>query len=129
LTDFVAPRDRAREVIRSPERRTPAVPNSPTAGDLYEHDEYARTLLASLMRAQLAVTLSILIPAAALLSLYPLLAVLFPALARAHLAGIPVTLLILGGGIYPPLVLLGFWYVRRTERVDQRFVDLLDGND
>ena len=41
----------------------------------------------------------------------------------------PLTLLILGGGIYPPLVLLGFWYVRRTERMEQRFVDLLKSND
>jgi hypothetical protein len=98
---------------------------SPASEDLYSEDDYGRTLLASLIRAQLAATLSILLPAAALLSLYPLLAVLFPWLAHAHVLGVPLTLLVLGGGIYPPLVLLGFWYVRRSERLDQRFADLL----
>jgi hypothetical protein len=34
-------------------------------------------------------------------------------------------LIILGGGIYPPLVLLGYLYVRRAERLEQRFVELL----
>lgn len=134
MTDVVRPEGaarevRTREVIRSPERRVPAIPNSPAADDLYEQDEYARTLLRSLIRAQLAVTLSVLIPAAALLCLYPLLAVLFPALGRAHIVGVPLTLLVLGGGIYPPLVILGFWYVRRTERMEQRFVDLLESHD
>jgi hypothetical protein len=82
-------------------------------------------LLTSLIRAQLGATLSILIPAAALLLLYPLLAVLIPGLARAQVGGIPLTLLVLGGGIYPPLVLLGFWYVDKAERVERRFANLL----
>ena len=50
---------------------------------------------------------------------------LFPWLATAQVLGLPLTLLILGGGIYPPLVLLGYWYVRRAERLEQRFVELL----
>jgi hypothetical protein len=129
LTEVVRPEGAAREVIRSPERHVPAIPNSPAADDLYEQDEYARTLLGSLIRAQLAVTLSVLIPAAALLCLYPLLAVLLPELGRATIDGVPLTLLVLGGGIYPPLVTLGFWYVRRTERMEQRFVDLLESHD
>lgn len=82
-------------------------------------------LLGSLMRAQLAVTASILGPAILLLALYPLLAVLVPGLASDVVLGVPLTLVVLGGGIYPPLVLLGFWYVRRAERVEQRFSELL----
>jgi hypothetical protein len=98
---------------------------SPGSEDLYSEDEYGQTLLTSLIRAQLGATLSILLPAAALLLLYPVLAVLFPALAEAHVIGVPLTLLVLGGGIYPPMVLLGFWYVRKSERVEQRFAGLL----
>ena len=63
--------------------------------------------------------------ALALLALYPLLTAIFPWLATAQVAGLPLTLLILGGGIYPPLVLLGYWYVRRAERLEQQFVELL----
>ena len=61
----------------------------------------------------------------ALLALYPLLTAIFPWLATAQVLGVPLTLLILGGGIYPPLVLLGYWYVRRAERLEQQFVELL----
>jgi hypothetical protein len=67
----------------------------------------------------------VLLPALVLLSMYPLLAALFPSIDSATVFGYPLTLLILGGGIYPPLVLLGYWYVRRAERLEERFVDLL----
>jgi hypothetical protein len=77
------------------------------------------------MRAQAGTSLAVLLPAGALLALYPLLAVLLPWLDRVHLWGLPLALVVLGGGIYPPLVLLGYWYVLRSERLEQRFVDLL----
>jgi hypothetical protein len=93
--------------------------------DLYQRDAYGRELLSSLMRAQAGASLAVLLPAITLLGLYPLLAVLFPSLASAQVFGLPLALIVLGGGIYPPLVLLGYWYVRRAERLEQRFVELL----
>jgi hypothetical protein len=122
VTDPAAP---TREVVRSVPRRTSDVLLFPDADDLHESSGYAREFLVSLMRAQAGATLTVLLPAIALLALYPLLAVLVPSLARAELWGVPLTLLVLGGGIYPPLVALGFWYVRRAARLEQRFVDLL----
>lgn len=116
----------SRQVVRSPVRHAPAVSRSPAAGDLYQQDDYARALLRSLMRAQLGATVAVLVPAAALLLLYPLLAVLFPALGTTRVAGVPLTFVVLGGGIYPPLVLLGFWYRRRAGQVERRFVELLE---
>jgi putative solute:sodium symporter small subunit len=124
-----------RQLVRAPERgrlgaRTLLpIRQSPAADDLYGQDDYARTLLRSLMRAQLGATVSVLVPAAALLVLYPMLAVLFPALDQAQVGGVPLTFLVLGGGIYPPLVLLGFWYRRRAGRVEDRFAELLDQRD
>jgi putative solute:sodium symporter small subunit len=124
-----------RQLVRAPDgRRLGArtllpIRQSPVADDLYGQDDYARTLLRSLMRAQLGATVSVLVPAAALLVLYPMLAVLFPALDQAQFGGVPLTFLVLGGGIYPPLVLLGFWYRRRAGRVEDRFAELLDERD
>ncbi|HEY1734940.1 MAG TPA: hypothetical protein VGG23_10860 [Acidimicrobiales bacterium] len=118
-----------RELVRAPARRPTVAGHSPAAGDLYQQDDYARTLLSSLMRAQLGATVTVLVPAAALLLLYPLLAVLFPHLGQFHVAGVPLTFVVLGGGIYPPLVLLGFWYRRRAAHVEQRFVELLEDRD
>lgn len=102
---------------------------SPVAGDLYKQDSYSRSLVASLMRAQMGVTLSALLPAFTIVLAYPLLAVLSPGLGTAHVLGVPLSLVILGGAIYPPIVLLGLWYVRRTERVERRFVELFRDRD
>jgi hypothetical protein len=115
----------ARQTVRAAPRRALDRSQSPARDDLYQPDAYGRELLSSLIRAQAGVSLAVLLPALSLLALYPLLAVLLPGLARFELAGLPLTLIILGGGIYPPLVLLGYWYVRRAERLEQRFVELL----
>jgi hypothetical protein len=114
-----------RQVVRAAARRPSDRSFSPGRDDLYQPDAYGRELLASLMRAQAGVSLAVLLPAISLLALYPLVAVLIPRLATLHVLGLPLTLIILGGGIYPPLVLLGYWYVRRAERLEQRFVELL----
>jgi hypothetical protein len=105
------------------------VATSPVAGDLYKQDSYSRSLIASLMRAQMGVTLSALLPAAAIVLAYPLLASLSPGLGTDHVLGVPLSLVILGGAIYPPIVLLGLWYVRRTERVERRFIELFRDRD
>jgi hypothetical protein len=114
-----------RQVIRASPRRPTERTLSPGTDDLYQPDAYGRELLTSLMRAQAGVSLAVLVPAISLLALYPLLAVLLPGLATYEVHGLPLTLIILGGGLYPPLVLLGYWYVRRAERLEQRFVELL----
>ncbi len=114
-----------REVVRAGPRRPSSRVPSPVSDDLFAEDDYGQTLLGSLIRAQLGVTISVLLPAAVLLCLYPLLAVLMPSIARATVLGVPLALILLGGGIYPPLILLGVWYVRRAERLEQRFSDLL----
>ena len=114
-----------RQVVRASTRRPTDRTLSPARDDLYQPGAYGRELLSSLMRAQAGVSLAILLPAISLLAVYPLLSVLIPRLATLQVLGLPLTLVILGGGIYPPLVLLGYWYVRRAERLEQRFVELL----
>jgi len=121
----VAPQAPIREVVRARPRRPSARVPSPVSDDLFAEDDYGQTLLSSLIRAQLGVTVSVLLPAAVLLCLYPLLAVLVPSIGHATVLGVPLALILLGGGIYPPLIVLGVWYVRRAERLEQRFSDLL----
>lgn len=114
-----------RQAVRAPRRERVGVRPGPDVDRLYEDDAYGRALLRSLMRAQLAVTLAVLTPAGLLIVSYPILASLFPAVASAHLGPLPLALAVLSGLIYPPIVLLGVWYVRRAERVDRRFADLV----
>lgn len=97
----------------------------PIPDDLYHSDGYGESLLRSLMRAQLGVTLGVLLPATAVVATYPLLAVLLPGLNQVTVGPVPLSIVILGFGIYPPLVLLAFAYVRRSRRLEERFVGLL----
>ncbi|MBX6370969.1 MAG: hypothetical protein IRZ02_01760 [Acidothermus sp.] len=114
-----------RQIVTGRPRRREAGRAYPAIEDLYTANSYGQTLLRSLMRAQLGLSLSVLAPAAAVVALYPLLVVLVPSLAHATVGFLPVSLVVLGGGIYPPLVALAFWYVRRARRIEERFIELL----
>ena len=116
----------ARIAVRAPSGTSSRSPRSvPGPDDLYQHDQYGETLLRSLMRAQLGVTVGVLLPAAAVVATYPLLSVLLPHLAQMMIGPLPLSILVLGFGIYPPFVALALIYVRRARRVEERFVHLL----
>ncbi len=115
----------ARVAIRAAPRRPSPARSLPAPDDLYDAGNYAETLLRSLMRAQLGVTLGVLLPAAAVVATYPLLSILVPGLSEVSVGPVPLSVIVLGFGIYPPLVVLAFVYVRRARRVEERFVELL----
>jgi hypothetical protein len=55
----------------------------------------------------------------------PLLFHLVPAVADVRVAGVPVPWLVLGALVYPLLIGLGLFYVRRAERHEREFADLV----
>ncbi len=57
----------------------------------------------------------------------PLVFHLWPRLADADLAGLPIAWLLLGGLVYPFLLLVGWRYVRSVERNERDFADLVEG--
>lgn len=114
-----------REVVTASPRPLGAARPWPGREDLHARGEAGEVLLRSLLRAQLGVTLSVLLPAVVVVGLYPLLAAALPVVARATLGPVPLALVVLGGALYPPLVALGFWYVRRAERLEARFAELV----
>ena len=79
----------------------------------------------SLIRAQLRLALYVVLSLAATLGVLPLLFVLLP-LDRVNLAGIPLPWVVLGAGVYPWLIGLAWWYVRRAERNEAAFEDLVE---
>ncbi len=114
-----------RVAIRAASRRPDGARSVPAPDDLYQPDGYGETLLRSLMRAQLGATLGVLLPAAAVVATYPLLSVLLPGLVAISVGPLPLSVVVLGFGIYPPLVVLAFVYVRRARRLEERFTALL----
>jgi hypothetical protein len=79
----------------------------------------------SLMRAQLRLAAYVVLMLAGTLGVLPLLFRLLP-VADVHLLGVPLPWLVLGVAVYPWLIGLAWWYVRRAERNEAAFEDLVD---
>jgi len=79
----------------------------------------------SLVRAQLRLALVVCAVLGVTVGLLPVLFVVAPALGEVHLLGVTLPWLVLGAGCYPVLIALAAWYVRRAERNERAFVELL----
>lgn len=95
------------------------------ATSLVEQTGVGELYLHGLMRAQLRLTLVVLALAAALLLGLPLLFALVPATRTVGLDGLSFPWLVLGLLVYPVLVGLAAWYVRRSGRLERRFADVV----
>lgn len=115
-----APPPRVR-VTGPPRRVTPR----PRTHEIDEETELGGVYLGSLLRAQLGLAARAIGLLALTLGSLPLLFHLFPGLARVQVVGLPLPWLLLGVLVYPLLVLLGWRYVRRAERNERDFADLL----
>jgi hypothetical protein len=82
----------------------------------------------SLMRAQLRLAASVVLLLAATLGVLPVAFRVLP-LDRVHLLGVPLPWLLLGVAVYPWLLWLAWWYVRRAERNEMAFEDLVEQRD
>jgi hypothetical protein len=83
---------------------------------------YMRSLMRSQLRLALATTAWLVLTVGSL----PILFTVFPSMRSTQWLGIPLPWLLLGGLVYPYLVLLAWVYVRRAERNEQRFGELVD---
>ncbi len=79
----------------------------------------------SLVRAQLRLALVVCGVLAVTIGLLPVLFVVAPGLGDVRLLGVTLPWLVLGAGCYPVLIALAAWYVRRAERNERAFVELL----
>ena len=79
----------------------------------------------SLVRSQLRLGLGVLTVLVVTVGALPLLFVLVPWLQHGRVFGVPIAWLLLGAGCYPVIILLGVVYVRRAERNERAFQDLV----
>ena len=104
----------------SASRRGPA---RPAAREIDEQTRLGEVYMRSLLRSQLRLALSVLAATAVLLGGLPLLFVLAPSVADAHVLGVPLPWLLLGGVSYPLLWLAARYHVRHCERLEAEFSD------
>lgn len=117
----------ARVRVTGPPRRTHA-PRART-GDIDEQTPLGGVYLGSLLREQLYLALRVLGVLTLSVGSLPLLFHLFPGLAERQVLGLPLAWLLLGVLVYPWLLLLGRWFVRRAERNERDFVLLLQAEE
>ncbi|NYG53994.1 hypothetical protein [Nocardioides perillae] len=114
----------ARVRVTGPARRPPTRPATRTR-EIDEGTEVGVIYVQSLVREQLRLAGRVLLALGATVGSLPLLFHLAPGLADTRWAGVPVGWLALGVAVYPVLVVLGWAYVRRAERNEAAFADLL----
>ncbi|MFJ8821214.1 hypothetical protein ACIREE_05470 [Streptomyces sp. NPDC102467] len=99
----------------------PGLPGLRTQGEIDEQTPLGAAYVRSLMRSQLRA-------AAAAFAVLALPVAVLPLFFGA-LRNTTVEWLVLGVGCYPFLVLVAWWYVRRAERNERDFADLVRGRD
>jgi putative solute:sodium symporter small subunit len=97
----------------------------PGPGDLRHDTNTGRVLIGSLVRAQLGLSLMCLVLTLTVTVSFPVLAALVPAVGRMRVAGLPVTLIVLGFGLYPVFLAIGWFYHRQARQLEARFTDLV----
>lgn len=125
MTDEPIPRVR----ITSP--RTSAARSRARRSNAAEIDELTRlgeVYVQSLIRAQLRLAGYVVLLLAATLGLLPVAFRVLP-VGRVHVLGVPLPWLLLGVAVYPWLLWLARWYVRRAERNEDAFEDLVKRQD
>jgi Protein of unknown function, DUF485 len=107
---------------RSDVRRRPQM----VAQEIDDQTELGVVYVRSLLWSQLRLSAGILIALFVVVGCLPLAFTIAPGLMGHHALGMPLTWVLLGFVVYPVLLLLGWIYVRRAERHERSFSDLVD---
>ena len=124
MSDQPPPRVR---VTGPPRRRAHAVRSAGTR-EIDAETALGEVFMRSLLREQLFLALRVLAALAATVGMLPLLFHLFPSLGDERIGQMPLAWLLLGVLTYPWLVLLGWFYIRRSEDHERDFADLVENS-
>jgi hypothetical protein len=98
----------------------------PGLSDLRDETTSGRLLVRSFVRAQLGLSLMCLTFALAVTASFPVIAAMVPAISRITVAGVPLTLIVLGFAFYPVFLAVGWFYNRHASQLEARFTSLVD---
>ncbi len=101
-------------------------PTRPAITEIDEQTGLGKVYIAALLRAQLRLTVSVLVAVAVGLGILPLLFLAVPATHELRVGLVPLPWIILGVLVYPVVALAALYYVRHAEAIERDFADLLD---
>ena len=97
----------------------------PDAVELTEQTGLGEIYLTALLRAQLRLSLAILLGVGGLLIGLPAVFLLLPQASAATLGPVPVIWLVVGVAVYPLVLAAARLHVRQAERIERDFTDLM----
>ena len=118
-----AKRVRVTSPRRGAARRGPA---RPITTEINEQTSLGEVYMAALLRAQLRLSVSVIVAVSVGLGILPVLFLAVPATRGLHVWLVPVPWLILGVLVYPVVALAARYYVRHAEAIERDFADLVD---
>jgi hypothetical protein len=112
--------------VTSPHSGSPRrEPLRPATKDIDEQTRLGELYMATLIRAQWRLSVSVLVSATMMIGGLPLLFLIVPATRTLSVGPIPLPWLILGGLIYPAIWLGARYYVRASEQIEREFTELV----
>ena len=100
-------------------------PVRPVTTDIDEQTRLGELYMATLIRAQWRLSVSVLATATMMIGALPLLFLLLPGTRTLSVGPVPLPWLILGVLIYPAVWLAGRYYVRQSEQIEREFTELV----
>lgn len=119
--------DRVRITSPQTARRAPHRAPLSAATEIDAQSEVGLIFLRALLRTQLRLALGVLTALALAVGTLPILFRLFPEVANVRVLGMPLAWSVLGFGVYPVILGLGYVYVRTAERNEDAFAAVIEG--
>jgi hypothetical protein len=120
------PAPRRVRVVSPRTRAAPATSKPPVSHEIGEQTIVGEVYMASLVRTQLRLAIGVLLIFTVLLGGLPLLFALEPQLSDVRIGALPLPWLLLGVVVYPVLIAGGYFYVRRAERNEIDFSEIVE---
>ncbi|MEU5853196.1 hypothetical protein [Saccharopolyspora shandongensis] len=116
-----------RVVVTSPRAKVPrAARHTPVRREIDEQSGLGDVYVRSMMRTSLRLGLTVSALVGGVLAVFPPLFGLVPGLRAARVLGVELPWLVLGVLVYPFVMLAGWLYLRRIERREDEFTELVD---
>lgn len=112
--------------VTSSRRRATRHTRRTMAADVSEQTELGEVYVAGLMRAQLRLSLSILLVGVLVLGSLTIALELWPAARALHIGPVPFPWVVLGVLVYPAVFGLARYYVRASESLESAFIDVVN---